>query len=253
MQTTIRILKPMGTYSEKQARKYLKVGLISLIPLVIFFLINIDELPFYMNWGRYEVHKGMIMGISATFGAFFLMLPYRTWKSGLNGERAVIKNISDKLSGEYSLFNDVLLADGKRMGNIDHIIVGPPGVFVMETKNNRGQVSFDGYRWKGVSKNPSDQVERNLFRVKNLLKQCQVFAQKTPYVYGILVFSNNKAKLTIDQENLRWTNRIIRIKNQSDRSLADYIMNEPTVFSPNEISLIEQFLKAKISNYNEAL
>jgi len=253
MQNTIRILKPMGTYSEKQARKYLKVGLISLIPLVILFLINIDELPFYMNWGRYEVHKGMIMGISATFSTFFLMLPYGTWKSGLNGERAVIKNISGKLSNEYSMFNDVLLADGKRMGNIDHIIVGPTGVFVIETKNNRGEVTFDGYRWKGVNKNPSDQVEKNLFRVKNLLKQCQVFAQKDPYVHGVLLFSNNKAKLSIDQEKLRWTNRIIRIRNQSDRSLADYIMNEPVVFSFHEIGLIEQFLKAKISNYNETL
>src|SRR4030065_2167979 len=122
MQNTIRILKPMGTYSEKQARKYLKVGLISLIPLVILFLINIDELPFYMNWGRYEVHKGMIMGISATFSAFFIGLPYRTWKSGLNGERAVIKNISVKLDSEYSMFNDVLLADGKRRGNIHPMI-----------------------------------------------------------------------------------------------------------------------------------
>jgi len=253
MQNTIRILKPMGTYSEKQARKYLKVGLISLIPLVILFLINIDELPFYMNWGRYEVHKGMIMGISATFGAFFLMLPYRTWKSGLNGERAVIKNISDKLSNEYSLFNDVLLADGKRLGNIDHIIVGPTGIFVIETKNNRGEVSFNGYRWKGVSKNPSDQVERNLFRVKNLLKQCPVFAQKDPYVHGILLFSNKKAKLSIDQEKLKWTNKIIRIRNQSDWSLAQYIINEPMVFSFQEIGLIEQFLKAKIGNYNEAL
>jgi hypothetical protein len=95
MQSTVRTLKPMGKYSEKQARKYLKVGLIFLIPFILLFITSIKGLPIYLSWGTFEVDKGMLMGISATFSTFFIMLPYRNWKSGLNGERAVIKNISD--------------------------------------------------------------------------------------------------------------------------------------------------------------
>ena len=243
----------MGGYSEKQARKYLKVGLVFLIPFIVLFVTNIDELPFYLNWGRFEVSKGMIMVISATFSAFFIGLPYRTWKSGLNGERVVIKNISVKLDSEYSMFNDVLLADGKRRGNIDHMIIGPTGIFVIETKNNRGEVNFDGYRWKGMTRNPINQVETNAFRVKDILKQSEVFVQKEPFVNAVLLFSNSKAKLNIDQEkNLKWS-KIIRIRNQSDKSLADYILNKPKVFSDHEVGLIEAFLMTKISNYDDKL
>jgi len=78
------------------------------------------------------------MGMFSAFGITYTLLPYTTYKSGLTGERTVVKNISDKLSSDYSIFNDVLLKDGKRSGNVDHIIVGPTGIFVMETKNNKG-------------------------------------------------------------------------------------------------------------------
>jgi Nuclease-related domain len=48
-------------------------------------------------------------------------------EKGLNGEAKVVKNISANLDDKYSLFNDIILVDveGKRRGNIDHIIVGP--------------------------------------------------------------------------------------------------------------------------------
>jgi hypothetical protein len=117
----------------------------------------------------------MLMGISATFSTIFIMLPYRTWKSGLTGEKIVIKNISDKLSSDYSIFNDVLLADGKRKGDIDHLIVGPTGIFVIETKNSKEMVSYDGYKWTGMTKDSSNQVEINAFRLKDILKKCEVF------------------------------------------------------------------------------
>jgi hypothetical protein len=177
------------------------------------------------------------------------MLPYRTYKSGLTGERNVVKNISDKLSSDYSIFNDVLLKDGKRSGNVDHIVVGPTGIFVMETRNNKGVVTFDGYNWKGISGNPSQQAVSNTFRIKDILKNCEVFKKKAPYVNAVVVFTNSKIDLKISKEP-KWC-RVFRVKKLTDSSLSDYIKNEPIRFSDKEITSIEQSLKIRIGNFDE--
>jgi hypothetical protein len=245
----IRQLKPIGTYSERQAKKYLKLGLLFLVPFAFLYLTSIPRLPFYVDLGRYEVNRGYIMGAFSTLGAIFIMLPYRTYRSGLNGERNVVKNISDKLSSDYSIFNDVLLKDGKRSGNVDHIIVGPTGIFVMETKNNRGAVTFDGYNWKGMGRNPSQQAVSNTFRIKDILKNCEVFREKTLYVNAVVLFTNSKIDLKISKDP-KWC-KVLRIKKLTDSSLSDYIKNEPIRFSDKEITSIEQSLKTRIGNYDE--
>ena len=228
----IRQLKPMGTYSEKQAKKYLKRGLIFLVPFAFLYLTSIPFLPFYLNMGSFETNRGFLMGIFLSFGAIFIMLPYRTYKSGLTGERNVVRNISDKLGSDYSIFNDVLLKDGKRSGNVDHIIVGPTGIFVMETKNNKRTVTYDGYNWKGIRENPSGQAVSNMFRIKDVLKNCEVFKQKALYVNAVVLFANGKINLKISK-NPQWC-KVFQIKKPTDSSLSDYIMNEPVRFSDRD-------------------
>lgn len=245
----IRQLKPIGTYSEKQARKYLKRGLLFLIPFAFLWLTSIRFLPFYIDVGIFEVNRGFLMGMFSAFGIIYTLLPYTTYKSGLTGERAVVKNISDKLSSDYSIFNDVLLKDGKRSGNVDHIIVGPTGIFVMETKNNKGIVTYDGYSWKGIRGNPSQQAVSSTFRIKDILKNCEVFKEKALYVNAVVLFTNSKINLKISK-NPEWC-KVFQIKKLTDSCLSDYIKNEPIRFSDKEITSIEQSLTIRIGNYDE--
>jgi hypothetical protein len=189
------------------------------------------------------------MGTFSTIGAIFIMLPYRTYRSGLNGERNVVKNISDKLSSDYSVFNDVLLKDGKRSGNVDHMIIGPTGIFVIETKNNEGTVTYNGYNWKGIRGNPSQQAILNAFRIKDILKNCEVFREKALYVNAVVLFTNSKISLKIPKDP-EWC-KVFQIRKLTDSYLSDYIKNEPIRFSDNEIASIEESLKAKIGNYDE--
>ena len=140
----MRVEKPIGKYSEKQARKYLKKGLLLLIPFLLLYVPSIPNLPTFVSVGNYEGLRGFFAGLCFAYFAIMALLPYQTWKSGLTGERAVLNNLSTNLNNEFSIFNDVLLREGKRRGNIDHIVVGPTGVFVIETKNNSGKVVYDG-------------------------------------------------------------------------------------------------------------
>jgi hypothetical protein len=197
--------------------------------------------------GRFETNRGFLMGMFSTLGLIFIMLPYRTYKSGLTGERNVVKNISDKLNSDYSMFNDVLLKDGKRSGNVDHIIIGPTGVFAMETKNNKGTVTYDGYKWTGITGNPSGQAVLNSLRIKDILKNCEVFKDKAPYVNAVVLFTNSKINLKKSKDP-EWC-KVLQIRKLTDSSLSDYIMNEPIRFSDKEITSIEQSLKTRIGNY----
>jgi hypothetical protein len=61
------------------------------------------------------------------------------WRKGTLGECQVADLLSS-LSDEYSVINDVTTASG----NFDHVVVGPTGVFAIETKNWRGLVSSTG-------------------------------------------------------------------------------------------------------------
>lgn len=245
----IRQLKPIGTYSERQARRYLRLGLLLLIPFMLLCITSIPRLPFYIDMGRFELDRGFLMGTFSTLGIIFIVLPYGTYKSGLTGERNVVRNISDKLDRSYSIFNDVLLKDGKWSGNVDHIVIGPTGIFAVETKNNKGNVSYDGYRWTGIKGNPSGQAVSNSIRIKNVLKNCEVFIERPPYVNAVLVFTNNKINLTLSKDP-EWC-KVFQIRKVTDSSLSDYIKNEPIRFSNKEIASIEESLKIRIGNYDE--
>jgi hypothetical protein len=71
---------------------------------------------------------------------------------GAKGEEWVARELAF-LGAEYSIFNGLRLKGGKQ--NFDHIIVGPAGVFVVETKNWKGSVEFRDGRLYAGGKEPS--------------------------------------------------------------------------------------------------
>ncbi|MEP7060302.1 MAG: nuclease-related domain-containing protein, partial [Actinomycetota bacterium] len=58
------------------------------------------------------------------------------WQKGFEGEAIVSRTLSRLEAFGYELIDDV---DIDR-GNVDHVIVGPTGVFAIETKNHPGRV-----------------------------------------------------------------------------------------------------------------
>jgi len=71
---------------------------------------------------------------------------------GAKGEEWVAHELAF-LGSEYAVFNGLRLGGGKQ--NFDHIIVGPAGVFVVETKNWKGSVEFRDGRLFAGGKEPS--------------------------------------------------------------------------------------------------
>ncbi|MCJ7794091.1 NERD domain-containing protein, partial [Candidatus Bathyarchaeota archaeon] len=120
---------------------------------------------------------------------------------GWEGEKQVAKLLSSKLSDDYILINDLYLHNG--YGDIDHVVLGPSGIFVLETKNWSGNITCNGDEWQRAGKrnfkgSPSRQVKRNTAKIKHIIDSSQAFRSLGVWVEGIVVFTNNRASLHLN-------------------------------------------------------
>ena len=239
----MRLLKASGSHLKKIAERNLAMGIVCLIVFLVLFITSIDGLPLYIDAGRYETARGMALGLLIASCYYFLLLQYPNYRKGQIGERRVTKALSATLTGDYSLFDDVMLQSMKG-GNIDHIVVGPTGIFVIETKNFKGKISYYGDNWEGVGrKSPSRQARINAMRVRKILT---FSGQKSRpfWVQGIVVLADPRAEVTEKKppEHIK----VLRLD-----ELADYIVSQPRRFEAWEIGQIEAEIKNKIQSTNK--
>ena len=128
-------------------------------------------------------------------------------KFGAKGEEQVSDLLQAKLPDTYLIFNDIDVASGTRKAQNDHIVLGPNGIFVIETKAYSGRITGNAddekitqtktYKGKTTTKmttNPVSQNERHCSVVGDLLK-ARGFV--TDDIYSIIVFTNKWAKIEI--------------------------------------------------------
>lgn len=105
---------------------------------------------------------------------------------GARGEEMVAGELAH-LPGEWTVFNGLLLPNGQ---DIDHVAIGPQGIFVVETKHWSGAVTIEAGQilanGRPIEKSPVQQVRHALTAVAAEL-DCP--AQT---VQGVLCFVGNK-------------------------------------------------------------
>jgi hypothetical protein len=71
----------------------------------------------------------------------------RSWQRGAAGERRTARRLHRLPRDGYVVFHDVALPGSP--ANVDHLVIGPSGVFVIDSKQWTGQVyqSSDGLVW----------------------------------------------------------------------------------------------------------
>ncbi len=85
-------------------------------------------------------------GISIVFVPFFIVIIHKLnkqrgiLKSGAEGEKRVLSLLS-RLPNNFYVIPDVELVIGRKTAQIDYIIIGPTGIFVVESKNLKGKIS----------------------------------------------------------------------------------------------------------------
>lgn len=97
-----------------------------------------------------------------------LFKAFKPWIKGKLGEFAVAKHVKRYLNIEhFVLINDCTLPDGHGgTTQIDHILISPFGIFIIETKNYKGWI-FGGERQKSWTQ----QIYKKSYKFQNPLHQ----------------------------------------------------------------------------------
>lgn len=166
---------------------------------LIVVLSSYPRLPVRAYLGVFDTTFA-VTAVFPTLGAYYYSRIYRNTKQGMEGEKRVIEFLKSKLNGNYFLINDVVYVNdnGKKV-NIDHIVLGPNGIFAIETKDWRGKITCKKSYWIvpfPYGRSPSSQAQGNAVWVKEAIGDSRV-----TWVEPIVVFSNPDVELErIDPE-----------------------------------------------------
>ncbi len=133
------------------------------------------------------------------------------WRTGSAGESSVLAEL-EKLADDYRVLNGVVVPPNR--GDTDHIVCGPNGLFVIETKNYAGIIHCEGDAWtrEKIGRagtpyqleigSPSNQVKRNAKVLKDfvLAHEAEIFRERTSphlWIVGIIVFTRADTMLEL--------------------------------------------------------
>jgi hypothetical protein len=174
-------------YAEKKSSRYNTILIIGLI----FGLIGL--------FGFIVTFLSLIILV---IGAGLIYYGYnagKSWNKGIKGEYLVAEYLN-QLPKDYFVFNDVKFPES--YGNLDHIVIGPSGIYVIETKNYDGFFLVKGNEWfykngnrvKREKGQPGKQVMANSMSLRKFLVDNGINMDGI-WVNSIVTLINNNFKI----------------------------------------------------------
>jgi nuclease-like protein len=109
-----------------------------------------------------------------------------SWRMGAIGECEVAAELG-RLSHEFTVFNNI----NTKRGNLDHVVVGPTGLFAIETKNWTGLIAANGDGELSRNGRPATTPHVRKFLSRTMLLRDQVLTltrRKDWRVRAVMVF-----------------------------------------------------------------
>lgn len=204
-----------------------------------------------MAWWQYLFHipatLGCAIGVTVTCAitcmiAFFKLKKhrkvYQDLYKGIRGERHIGVYLDDVCRGMgYRVLHDVR---GDNF-NVDHVLIGPGGIFAIETKNwtrppkgIRADIVFDGKRLTKpdgtYDENAVIQVVASSDFIRNLVAKRRGVDSRTIRVFPVLMLPGWYVKDCGPKPRSMWV--------FADRVLHTFLENEPARFSESEVASI---------------
>lgn len=127
------------------------------------------------------------------------------YRRGQEGEDNVVQLIMQALDGNWHLFRNISIP-GRNKGDLDLVLVGPPGIWALEVKNFRGEYRNigeawewkNGKNWKAARRSPSRQADNSAIRLKSFLTADHV----NVYVNSAVIWANSESQLTVENPSV---------------------------------------------------
>lgn len=197
---------------------FLFVGCLLVIAGGILF--NLENLPFKLiSYCSVSFGLGLLIIVPIYFGHWGKEIdePIERAIQGAVAEEEIAE-LLNLLPDDYVIFSDFLCP----FGNIDHIVVGPTGVFVIETKSHTGRITLSQ---DGKLMRNSECLEKDFF--KQVLDQTFWLKEKVsdqnskPFINPVVVFSRAFVKVPYTVKTVRVVNKkyLLRHITQNSKKL----------------------------------
>ena len=243
---------------EKEYLKYKKSAKASLRNAALCFLgviIGIVLTCLGMNY-EFSASIGIVlMFVSGMLGAWFFagISNYENKAEivakGIEGEfttQELIKSLPDNYYG----FSNVKVTYEGQTSELDMVVVGPSGVFVVETKNLNGEIrgTYTSRNWvqRKVGRggtpysnefySPVKQIGTHIYRLANFLRDNGVFT----YVNGAVYFSNIDAEVEVLGESNDIP--VFSCWNRGEEFLKEYILADENKLNTEIINQVCKLL-----------
>lgn len=172
--------------------------------------------------------------------ASIVFAAYRYWRIkptlrqlriAAEGERAVGQFLEDLRRRDYIVYHDVI-GDGF---NVDHVLIGPAGVFTVETKtwnkpDLKAEICFDGRKLTAAGQTPDrDPIVQGKAQASWLRQLLQESTGKTPPVWPVVVFPGWFVRSTPASQREAWV--------LEPKALPFFLDNEPSRLAAEDVKL----------------
>ena len=153
------------------------------------------------------------------------------FEQGAEGEAATAEVLATLPPGWTSL-HDVRWP-GRRLANVDHVLIGPGGVFVIDSKNWTGRITVEGghLRQNGYSREKAVAGAADA-----ALAVSELISPYAAWVHPVICF--------MGQEHLTGWSRDVMVC--STTNLVDMLTTRPLVFTPEQIHYLHDQLSMEL-------
>ena len=221
-----------------------------LIPYVLAFVLlgTMTAYAWLVHFGLFVMNPAVfsVMALLSAIALFWkirrVRIQVRQINRGIEAEKAVGQFLEQFRAHGYKVIHDILVKTSDTTFNIDHLLVGPKGIFTIETKSwrkpNKGQciIVYDGQKvlinGQAPDRDPISQALGQAAWVRDYLKSCTALTTIpiTPLVvypgWFIDYLQASNAKVKVASEQLIWP----------------CIQSSPYLLEPHDIKLIESRL-----------
>lgn len=220
------------SHVKSKVSHYTKITLMG----VIIILIGISGIILFIR--TLELLQVSLLALLAIAGLIISEYGWskrRIWSKGAKGEKIVAKKLKE-LPKKYTAIRDVKIPNYG--GDFDHVVVGPTGVYIIETKNYKPTYIPDEDCWYHTSGrvselNPAKQVKLQSSKLNSFLKPKMGKKFKKGTIFPVISPINH---------NLIFKNDIKSYEIVFPEDLVGYISHRRKILNSNEVKEIINIL-----------
>jgi hypothetical protein len=211
---------------------YTKITLLG----VIIMLIGVSGIILFIRTlGLLQVSLLSALAIAGLILSEYGWSKRRIWSKGAKGEKIVAKKLKE-LPKKYTAIRDVKIPNYG--GDFDHVVVGPTGIYIIETKNYKPTYIPDENCWYHTSGrvselNPAKQVKLQVSKLNGFLEPKLGKKFNKAVIFPVISPINH---------NLIFKNKIKSYEIVYPEDLVGYISHKRKILTSSEVKEIINIL-----------